>query len=177
MALIAAVLFLASVLLHELGHPWVARREGIGVDSITLWLFGDVAEVLGPFRERRRRVRRRRLGAAHLDRPWRRLHVDRARRPAARGRRGFAWLAYINLILAALKLLPASPLNGGRVLRAQAVQKVSAVIRADRLRRVRRPASPAHGSGGWKEVAASIDKWLDGVLGVKTLDSTATVKT
>src|SRR6266536_4832931 len=44
MAIVAALLFLASILLHELGHSWVARREGIEVDSITLWLFGGVAQ-------------------------------------------------------------------------------------------------------------------------------------
>src|SRR5215207_9518086 len=44
MAVIAALLFLVSILLHELGHSWVARREGIEVDSITLWLFGGVAQ-------------------------------------------------------------------------------------------------------------------------------------
>ena len=35
MAILAALLFWASILLRELGHSWVARREGIEVDSIT----------------------------------------------------------------------------------------------------------------------------------------------
>ena len=48
-AIVAALLFLASILLHELGHSWVARREGIEVDSITLWLFGGVAEFKDQF--------------------------------------------------------------------------------------------------------------------------------
>src|SRR5437773_1218063 len=48
-AIVAALLYLASILLHELGHSWVARREGIEVDSITLWLFGGVAEFKGRF--------------------------------------------------------------------------------------------------------------------------------
>src|SRR5918994_7709667 len=43
-AIVAALLYFASILLHELGHSWVARREGIEVDSITLWLFGGVAQ-------------------------------------------------------------------------------------------------------------------------------------
>ena len=49
MGIVAALLFLASILLHELGHSWVARREGIEVDSITLWLFGGVSQFKGRF--------------------------------------------------------------------------------------------------------------------------------
>jgi len=49
MAIVAALLFFASVLLHELGHAWQARREGVGIDSITLWLFGGVAQFKGRF--------------------------------------------------------------------------------------------------------------------------------
>src|SRR4029077_3057559 len=49
MGIVAALLFLASILLHELGHSWVARREGIEVDSITLWLFGGVSRFKGRF--------------------------------------------------------------------------------------------------------------------------------
>src|SRR6266496_5478260 len=49
MAIVAALLFFGSILLHELGHSWVARREGIEVDSITLWLFGGVSNFKGRF--------------------------------------------------------------------------------------------------------------------------------
>src|SRR5262245_40076468 len=45
----AALVFLASIALHELGHSWVARREGLEVDSITLWLFGGVSQLKGRF--------------------------------------------------------------------------------------------------------------------------------
>jgi len=57
MAVIASLLFLASIALHELGHSWVARREGIEVDSITLWLFGGVSQLKGRFARRRRTAR------------------------------------------------------------------------------------------------------------------------
>ena len=87
-AIVAALLFLASILLHELGHSWVARREGIEVDSITLWLFGGVAQFKDRFASRRRRVPSCRLRAARLDRPGRSVRVDRACRPADRRRRG-----------------------------------------------------------------------------------------
>jgi Zn-dependent protease len=44
---IAAVLFLASLLAHELAHAVVAQRMGVRVDGITLWLFGGVARLSG----------------------------------------------------------------------------------------------------------------------------------
>jgi len=43
MAIVAAFLFFLSILLHEFGHALEARREGIEIDGITLWLFGGVA--------------------------------------------------------------------------------------------------------------------------------------
>src|SRR5918996_2808555 len=49
MALVATVLFFASLLLHELGHALQARREQMEIDGITLWLFGGVAKFKGSF--------------------------------------------------------------------------------------------------------------------------------
>jgi hypothetical protein len=49
MAVIAAVLFFGSLLAHELGHAVTARREGMELDGITLWLFGGVARFKGRF--------------------------------------------------------------------------------------------------------------------------------
>ena len=118
MGIVAAVLFLASILLHELGHSWVARREGIEVDSITLWLFGGVSQFKGRFTSPGAEFRTAVSGPlvsiglgglfvliALADLP---SSVDGVA----------AWLGYINLILAVFNLLPASPLDGGRVLHA-----------------------------------------------------------
>ena len=64
-AIVAAVLFFASLLAHELAHSLVARRNGIEVDSIVLWLLGGVAQLRGEAED-----------------PWSRL-PDRYRRSAA----------------------------------------------------------------------------------------------
>jgi hypothetical protein len=50
MALIAAFVFFASLLMHELGHSIVARRNGMEIEGITLWLFGGVAQFKEMFR-------------------------------------------------------------------------------------------------------------------------------
>ena len=118
MATAAALLFLASILLHELGHSWVARREGIEVDSITLWLFGGVAQFKDRFTNPGAEFRVAvsgplvsiGLGVVFVS-------IAIASLPSAVD--GVAvWLGYINLVLAAFNLLPASPLDGGRVLHA-----------------------------------------------------------
>src|ERR671930_1187278 len=45
LAVISALAFFASILLHELGHAFVALRRGIGISDITLWMFGGVARM------------------------------------------------------------------------------------------------------------------------------------
>ena len=119
MAAVAACFFFASLLLHELGHAVQARREGIELDGITLWVFGGVAKFKGRFPSAGAELRiavagpliSLALGVAFLALALL-LHL-----PAAVDGVVY-WLGYINLILLAFNLLPALPLDGGRVLRA-----------------------------------------------------------
>jgi Zn-dependent protease len=53
LGLVSALLLFASILLHELGHAVVARRHGVEIEEIDLWLLGGVARMKGS-RERRR---------------------------------------------------------------------------------------------------------------------------
>jgi Zn-dependent protease len=119
MAVAAAVLLFVSLLLHELGHALQARREGMEIDGITLWLFGGVASFRGAFPGPGAEFRIAAAGplvtvvlgaafaavAALADLPEEADGVT-------------FWLAYINLSLLVFNLLPALPLDGGRILRA-----------------------------------------------------------
>ena len=117
-ATVAALLFLASILLHELGHSLVARREGIEVDSITLWLFGGVAEFNDRFATAGSEFRVALAGPlVSIVVGLLFISIALAGLPSAVDGAA-AWLGYINLVLAAFNLLPASPLDGGRVLHA-----------------------------------------------------------
>ena len=119
MALVAAVFFFASLLAHELGHAVVARREGMEIDGITLWLFGGVAKFKGMFPSAGAEFRIAVAG------PLVSLTLGLGFAAVARGLSlpgavdGVVfWLGYINLLLLVFNLLPALPLDGGRVLRS-----------------------------------------------------------
>ncbi|MFK0251598.1 site-2 protease family protein [Amycolatopsis azurea] len=118
---LSAAGFLASLLLHELSHVAVARRHGLGVKRITLWMLGGAAEledepatpgadfriaIAGPVASGL--IGMTGLGAAVL--------VADVVPPLPVS--GLAWIGVGNLLLAVVNLLPAMPLDGGRMLRA-----------------------------------------------------------
>jgi Zn-dependent protease len=119
---IAAVLFLASLLAHELAHALVARRNGVGVRSITLWMLGGMAELDADPASAGADLRIALAGPAASLAAGLALFGAAAGIGAAGGP-GVAvaaatWLAVMNGILAVFNLLPGAPLDGGRVLRA-----------------------------------------------------------
>ena len=118
---VGAGLFLASLLAHELGHAVVARRAGLRVRGITLWLLGGVAQLEDEPASPRDELRVAIVGpAVSLA-----LAVGFGLAAVALGIIGSStvavvvagWLAVGNTALALFNLLPAAPLDGGRVLR------------------------------------------------------------
>jgi Zn-dependent protease/CBS domain-containing protein len=119
MAIAAAVLLFVSLLLHELGHALQARRDGMEIDGITLWLFGGVASFRGAFPGPGAEFRVALAGPlVSLVLGLAFAGFARATQPAETVDGVAAWLGYINLTLLVFNLLPALPLDGGRILRA-----------------------------------------------------------
>jgi Zn-dependent protease/predicted transcriptional regulator len=119
MALAAALLFFASILLHELGHAIQAKREGMEIEGITLWLFGGVARFKGMFPSAWAEFRIAIAGPlVSLLLGVFFVAVAVATRATEEIDGVAAWLGYINLMLLVFNLLPALPLDGGRVLRS-----------------------------------------------------------
>ncbi len=116
-ALLTALLFFASILFHELAHAWVARRNGIPVLSITLYIFGGIAQIGGKPKTASAEFRIAAVGPLS-SLVLAAIFYGLNRGFADRGYFGASseWLAYINLILALFNLLPGYPLDGGRIL-------------------------------------------------------------
>jgi Zn-dependent protease/CBS domain-containing protein len=119
---LTALLFFVGLLAHELSHAVVARRAGIEVDGITLWLFGGVARLRGEAATPAIELRVGIVGpaaslalAAGFALLTLALEVTDAPSLASSVA---AWLARINAILAIFNMVPAFPLDGGRVLRS-----------------------------------------------------------
>jgi Zn-dependent protease len=134
LGLASAAGFFGSILLHELGHALVATRNRIGISSIQLWIFGGMArmdrEADGPGVEARVAL----AGPAVTFLIFAALTIggtlaggwhdfrQAALVESSSGADGVlamaAWLASINLLLLVFNLLPAFPMDGGRVARA-----------------------------------------------------------
>jgi Zn-dependent protease len=116
-ALLTALLFFASILFHELAHAWVARRNGIPVVSITLYIFGGIAQLGGKPKTPGSEFRIAAVGPvsslvlAAIFYGLNQVSTDRGYFGASS-----EWLFLINLILALFNLLPGYPLDGGRIL-------------------------------------------------------------
>jgi Zn-dependent protease len=118
--ILTAAIFFASVLAHELSHSVVARRHGIRVDGITLWMLGGVARLGGEAPTPRAEFLIAAAGPATSLVLAGVFGLGAAAISAlgAPGLLGSAlgWLALINAVLAAFNLIPAAPLDGGRIL-------------------------------------------------------------
>jgi len=149
LAVIASLLFFASIVLHEFGHAVVARRNGIGIAGIDLFFFGGVARIT---REAETPGREFRVSAAGPAVTVAIIVVclggsmlasrsgavvdaatfsDTSHVTAVEALLG--WLTAINVYLLALNILPALPLDGGRMARAIAWRVTGDRARATRF--------------------------------------------
>jgi Zn-dependent protease len=134
LAVLTAAGFFGSIVLHELGHAMVALRNGIGIASIQLWIFGGMARmnresdsprtefevaVAGPLVTLAIFLVLTAVGIGAAG--WGEFS-DAAAAKSDAGVSGLlamvAWLAWINLLVLVFNLLPAFPMDGGRIVRA-----------------------------------------------------------
>ena len=140
-AILTALLFFVCILLHELGHSVVAQSRGIRVPSIVLFALGGVSQMerespdaktefwmalAGPLVSFALSFLC--LGSAYAM-GWR----GPSSRAGSPGMEMLGWLGVINFSLGAFNLIPAYPLDGGRVFRAAAWWVTHSIERATRI--------------------------------------------
>jgi Zn-dependent protease len=137
LAVISALAFFGSIVLHELGHALVAVRNGIGISEITLWLFGGLAHMqrdsdsagiefriaaAGPAVTLAIAIIAAAvgIGLAGSEREFFDAMAVSNDADVSGGLAVIAWLASLNVVVLVFNLIPAFPLDGGRILRALA---------------------------------------------------------
>ncbi|HWD71188.1 MAG TPA: site-2 protease family protein [Actinomycetota bacterium] len=122
MAAASALMFFVSIVLHELGHAFRALREGVKIEGITLWLLGGVARFLGMFpsagAELRIAVAGPLVSVALAVAFWLLGALGHPLGMAVPLRGVLEYLAAINVLVVVFNLVPALPLDGGRILRS-----------------------------------------------------------
>lgn len=122
MAVVSALIFFICILLHELGHAFRALKERMKITDITLWLFGGVARFEGTFPSAGAEFRIAAAGplvsivlvGLFAALTW----VGGTTGLPLEVRGVCDYLARINLAVVVFNLVPALPLDGGRILRA-----------------------------------------------------------
>jgi Zn-dependent protease/CBS domain-containing protein len=119
---VAALLLLLGLLAHEVSHAVVAQHHGVQVNSITLWMLGGIAQLGRESPDPDTDLKVAGVGPL-VSLLLGGLFGLLALGLSAAGLGGLpvgtvAWLAGINVLLAAFNMIPAAPLDGGRVLRA-----------------------------------------------------------
>lgn len=133
LGLASALLLFAGVLAHEIGHALVARRYGIEVEEIDLWLLGGVAKLRGEAHVPAHELRYALAGPAVTLAIVVVLAIAVGATGVSAHSPGGALLEYqllINGLILVFNLLPAFPLDGGRVLRALLWRRTGDVVRA-----------------------------------------------
>jgi Zn-dependent protease len=134
LAVASAALFFASILLHELGHAFVARRHDIGVSGITLWMFGGFARlekdsdtpgtefkiaIAGPLVTAAIVVVCAIVGLALAgSHEFKHAVLTQGDTRTSGIAALISWLGSINLLVLIFNLVPAFPLDGGRIARS-----------------------------------------------------------
>ena len=133
LGLASALLLFASILLLELGHAVVARRSGVEIEGIELWLLGGVAKMKGAAHQASEELRFALAGPAVTVVIASVFWLATAAMPASTPDAVTALLAYqalINTAILVFNMLPAFPLDGGRVLRGILWQRTGDFERA-----------------------------------------------
>jgi Zn-dependent protease len=149
LAVASALAFFGSILLHELGHAFVSLRSGIGISEITLWMFGGVARmerdsdtpatefkvaIAGPLVTLAIALTCGALGVAIGGSNGFSDALDfSADSGTSGGLTMLAFLAEINFLILIFNLIPAYPLDGGRIARAIAWWRTGDRNRATRF--------------------------------------------
>ena len=149
-AVASALLFFASLVLHELGHALAARRQGIGIAGIDLWFFGGIAKMTRdtstPGGELKVAVAgplvtlaivgiclAAGIGVAGGWNGFFDIAALRSQADATPPLLLISFLATMNAVLFAFNLIPAFPLDGGRIARALAWRLSGDRLRATRI--------------------------------------------
>lgn len=114
------VVFLGCLLAHELAHSVVAQRNGVRVKGITLWMLGGVAQLDGRIPSAGAEFRIAAAGPA-MSYALAALFLGLTQLAGGIGSasllaQALEWLAFVNVVLGTFNLIPAAPLDGGRIL-------------------------------------------------------------